>query len=340
LDSSGDGDSTTAAGTMPETLPLDCAPFPTGLKLSDLPGLYAKLEHPATITKVDEYEGYWFVFFRLNEWDGVLSEYTQSIDRINPETGDRITDINAYGLPENYLIEKYKITGPDSIRLLCHGFGIQGSYEMCFPFYCEIYFGNGTADVNKLDYCASLEDDGYLTGGTLQNAEFEDFDCDFTSFYALFDIIDGQVLPGDMISTLPETQLVYDDGTNSVKLVIGKVSFDNFREGDLGLSNIYISSASLKKYGDGAVITLKLTDWAAYYHIDAGFVRTKDFGKTDSYIEYLEVKFYSDLDPEYGFLTSDWYEPGEPYFEDGVQKFRTPLEGSFYDVKAHITFRS
>jgi hypothetical protein len=106
LDSFGDGDSTTAAETIPETLPLDCASFPTELKLSDLPGLYAKLEHPATITKVDEYEGYWFVFFRLNEWDGVLSEYTQSIDRINPETGDRITDINAYGLPENYLIEK------------------------------------------------------------------------------------------------------------------------------------------------------------------------------------------------------------------------------------------
>lgn len=327
---------TSADETELESFPMDYTSFPADLEISDLADLYARLKKLSSVSKTEEYEGYWFVFYRLDEWgDNYSLKYSYCIDRINPQYGERDVKMTVYDIPEFYTIEKYNIVGPDRIHLVCHAF----ECEMGYPKYCEIYFNSGTADADYSDFCAVLKDDGYLMGGTLQISEFEDFRCDFTRFGMLFDIIDGETIAGDAVSTVPETQVLYDEDTNSISLVIGKVSLGDFKEGDLGLSNTYIDSASLKKDGDGAVISLKLSAAAAYYRMKGGYVPVNNQGKTDGLIEYLEINFYPenpDPDQENYLLTSGWYELGKYYWDGNTQKRYNVLEGSIYDIKTLV----
>ncbi|MBE6951982.1 MAG: hypothetical protein E7452_00295 [Ruminococcaceae bacterium] len=85
---------------------------------------------------------------------------------------------------------------------------------------------------------------------------------------------DADMMPGDERPKVPLMSIDYENGM--MTLTFDELQNRIVSDGDLGLSNRFIESVSYKTVGDGAVITLKLTEEAQFYTVDLRMVRNSD----------------------------------------------------------------
>lgn len=85
---------------------------------------------------------------------------------------------------------------------------------------------------------------------------------------------DAMMIPGDEQPKVPLMSIDYENGM--VTLTFDELQNRIVSDGDLGLSNRFIASVSYKTVGDGAEITLKLTEEAKFYNVDLRLVHNAD----------------------------------------------------------------